>query len=175
MYTRRIPPQAIVTQEFARQLTEISHEIGRQVGVLVDRKGHVDSVIVGDASQIVLPVMDRSRLGSSRFNGLRCLHTHLRGEEGLTRDDLTDLAVLRLDLIAAIDVDAQSGLPGLIHAAHLLPASAKDAAENSFDRSGQADQNGSDGESNQMFHHLDPAVPSQMQVDFLELIESLEA
>jgi GTP-binding protein HflX len=169
MYTRRIPPREIVTQEFARQLTEISHEIGRQVGVLIDRKGHVDSVIVGDASQIVLPVMDRSRLGSSRFNGLRCLHTHLRGEDGLTRDDLTDLAVLRLDLMAAIDVDAKSGLPGLIHAAHLLPASVKDAAGN------QNGQSGDEVEPTQMFYHLDPAGPSQMQVDFLELIESLEA
>lgn len=169
MYTRRIPPREIVTQEFARQLTEISHEIGRQVGVLVDRKGHVDSVIVGDASQIVLPVMDRSRLGSSRFNGLRCLHTHLRGEDGLTRDDLTDLAVLRLDLMAAIDVETKSGLPGLIHAAHLAPASAKDAVEADDDLApSNAEQNG-------MFHHLDPAVPSQMEVDFLELIESLEA
>jgi hypothetical protein len=28
---------------------------------------------------------------------------------------------LRLDLMAAIDVDNSSGLPGLVHAAHLLP------------------------------------------------------
>lgn len=80
MYQRRIPPTEIVTQDFARQLTEVSHEIGRQVGVLVNRKGHVESVVVGDAGQIVLPAQDRSRLGKSRFNGLRCLHTHLRGE-----------------------------------------------------------------------------------------------
>ena len=55
-----------------------------------------------------------------RFRGLRCVHTHLRGEP-LTQDDLTDLALLRLDLMAAIDVDAESGLPGLVRAAHLLP------------------------------------------------------
>ncbi|HMY71884.1 MAG TPA: GTPase HflX, partial [Blastocatellia bacterium] len=122
MYQRRIPPTEIVTQDFARQLTEVSHEIGRQVGVLVNRKGHVESVVVGDASQIVLPAQDRSRLGKSRFNGLRCLHTHIRGEEHLTHDDLTDLALLRLDLMVAIDVEPKTGLPGLVRAAHLLPA-----------------------------------------------------
>ena len=103
MYQRRIPAAEIVTSDFARQLTELSHELGRQVGVLIDRKGHVEHVIIGDATKIVLPAQDRSRLGQSRFNGLRCLHTHLRGETGLTRDDLTDLALLRLDLMAAIE------------------------------------------------------------------------
>ena len=47
------------------------------------------------------------------------MHTHLRGEE-LTQDDLTDLALLRLDLIAAIDVDPDTGLPGVVRSAHLL-------------------------------------------------------
>lgn len=161
MYQRRIPPTEIVTQEFARQLTELSHEIGRQVGVLVNRKGHVETVVVGDASQIVLPAQDRSRLGKSRFYGLRCLHTHLRGEAGLTHDDLTDLALLRLDLMAAIDVDPKTGLPGMVRAAHLLPATAKSREE----------ENG----EQKAFQFLDPHLPGQLDLDFIELIESLEA
>jgi GTPase len=164
MHQRRIPPKEIVTPEFARQLTEISHEIGRQVGVLIDRKGHVESVIVGDATKIVLPAQDRSRLGHSRFNGLRCLHTHLRGEDGLTRDDLTDLALLRLDLMAAIDVDPQSGLPGLVRAAHLMPAAAK--------KNGAV--NGENDSESQTYRFLDPQLPGQFDINFLELIESLE-
>jgi len=60
------------------------------------------------------------RAGRERFRGLRCLHTHLRGEE-LTQDDLTDLALLRLDLMASIDVEKDTGLPGLVRAAHLMP------------------------------------------------------
>ncbi len=161
MYQRRIPPKEIVTQEFARQLTELSQEIGRQVGVLVNRKGHVETVVVGDASQIVLPAQDRSRLGKSRFYGLRCLHTHLRGEAGLTHDDLTDLALLRLDLMAAIDVDPKTGLPGMVRAAHLLPATAKSSQE----------ENG----EQKAFQFLDPHLPGQLDLDFIELIESLEA
>jgi GTP-binding protein HflX len=161
MYQRRIPPTEIVTQEFARQLTELSHEIGRQVGVLVNRKGHVETVVVGDASQIVLPAQDRSRLGKSRFYGLRCLHTHIRGEAGLTQDDLTDLALLRLDLMAAIDVDPKTGLPGMVRAAHLLPAKPR--------------KEGDDKGEQKSFEFLDPHLPGQLDLDFLELIESLEA
>jgi GTPase len=163
MLSRRIPPREIVTPEFARQLAELSHEIGRQVGVLVDRKGYVESVIVGDAAKIVLPAQDRSRLGEARFNGLRCLHTHLRGEP-LTQDDLTDLALLRLDLMAVIDVDKQTGLPGLVKAAHLLPASRADDEEG-----------GKPDGVNAQYRFLDPQPPSQLDVDFLELIESLES
>ncbi len=161
MYQRRIPPNEIVTPEFARQLTEVSHEIGRQVGVLVDRKGHVDCVVVGDATKIVLPAQDRSRLGQARFNGLRCLHTHLRGEKGLTHDDLTDLALLRLDLMAAIDVDPKTGLPGLVRAAHLLPALANNGEDENGDR--------------ETYGFLDPQLPGQLEINFLDLINSLEA
>ncbi len=163
MYQRRLPPAEIVTGEFARQMTELSREVGRQIGVLVDRKGHVEHVIIGDATKIVLPALDRSRLGQARFNGLRCIHTHLRGEAGLTRDDLTDLALLRLDLMVAIDVEPGSGLPGNVHTAHLLPITA-----------GSQSEVGINGES-EMFRFLDPCPPSRLEVDFLALIESLEA
>ncbi|MEY4168286.1 MAG: hypothetical protein RIR52_2110, partial [Acidobacteriota bacterium] len=163
MYQRRIPAAEIVTSDFARQLTELSHELGRQIGVLVDRKGHVEHVVIGDATKIVLPAQDRSRLGQSRFNGLRCLHTHLRGEAGLTRDDLTDLALLRLDLMVAIDVDPKTGLPGNMHTAHLLPIGAGREREPEIE-----------GET-EMFRFFDPSPPGRLEVDFLELIESLEA
>ncbi|MGH9970997.1 MAG: GTPase HflX, partial [Pyrinomonadaceae bacterium] len=93
-----------MTAEFARQIAELSHETRRQIGVLIDRKGHVEYVTVGDNRRIELPDFKRIRVATGRFRGLRCVHTHLRGE-GLTQDDLADLALLRLDLMAAIDVD----------------------------------------------------------------------
>ena len=46
------------------------------------------------------------------------MHTHLQ-HESLTQDDLMDLALLRLDLMAAITMDRE-GRPDHIHAAHLL-------------------------------------------------------
>ena len=159
LYQRRISPDQVVTPEFARQLSELSHETNRQIGVLIDRKGYVEYVTIGDARRIELPDFKRVRVAGDRFRGLRCVHTHLRGE-GLTRDDLTDLALLRLDLMAAIDVDARTGLPGVVRAAHILPST-----PNEMNGNGQGDQ----------FAFLEPAVPSQLNTDFLELIAALEA
>ena len=158
LYTRRIPPDQIVTHEFARQLGELSHETGRQIGALIDRQGHIQYVMVGDNRRIELPDFKRVRVASGRFRGLRCVHTHLRGE-ALTQDDLTDLALLRLDLMAAIDVDAQSGLPGLVRAAHLLPLHA-----------GELDN----ATTPELYSFLEPKVASQLDHDFRELINSLE-
>jgi len=168
LYKRRIPPREIVTQEFARQLCEASHEIHRQVGVLVNRNGYVEHVIVGNARSIVLPDLKRVRMGADRFRGLRCLHTHLAGE-GLTQDDLTDLALLRLDLMAAIDVRGD-GMPGLVRAAHLLPADAHASARAPL----EIDDALSTEEPPAIWGFLDPQVPSQLDIDFIELIESLE-
>ena len=147
-----------MTPEFARQLSELSHEVRRQIGVLIDRKGHIEHVMVGDNRGIQLPDFKRVRVASGRFRGLRCVHTHLRGEQ-LTQDDLTDLALLRLDLMAAIDVDASTGLPGLVHAAHLLPLHAGELENAS---------------TPDLYSFLEPRIASQLDMDFLELIESLE-
>jgi GTP-binding protein HflX len=158
LYSRRIAPHQIVTPEFARQLTELSHETRRQIGALIDRKGYVEYVIVGDARRIEWPDLKRTRVAADRFRGLRAVHTHLRGEE-LTQDDLTDLALLRLDLMVALDVDERTGLPGLVRAAHLLPTTA-DALEAS--------------EATLPYAFLEPEIPSQLDTDFLALINSLE-
>ena len=100
-------------------MTEASREIGRQIAVLVDRKGIIDYVIVGDAGRIFLPDFKRVRTSRERFRGLRCIHTHLKAEP-LSHDDLTDLALLRLDLMGAIGV-GPDGRPARVHLAHLLP------------------------------------------------------
>jgi len=118
-YRRRVDAEDVVSPELARHLAEVSRETNRQVGVLIDRKGDVAAVIVGDARKLELPDVGRARAGSHRLRGLRLVHTHLDGEP-LSRDDHTDLALLRLDLVAAVEVLAD-GLPGKLHYAHLLP------------------------------------------------------
>jgi len=118
-YRRRVDAEAIVSPELARHLTELSRDLNRQVGVFLDRKGDVEAVIVGDARKLDLPDVGRARAGESRLRGLRLVHTHLHGEP-LSRDDHTDLALLRLDLVAALEVK-EDGLPGRVHFAHLVP------------------------------------------------------
>jgi GTPase len=116
---RRVQQRELVSAELARHLTELSREIGRQLGVLINRRGEVEHVIVGDARQLVLPEIGRARAGHARLRGLRLVHTHLK-DEPLTRDDLTDLVLLRLDAVAAV-VAREDGLPGKVYLATLMP------------------------------------------------------
>jgi GTP-binding protein HflX len=150
-------------------MSELSNETGRQVGVLLDRKGHVEYVMVGNAKQIEMPDFGRTRAATDRFRGLRCVHTHLQNEK-LTQDDLTDLALLRLDLMSIIQVDRDTGLPGLVYSAHLLPAngtrtSASPNGESALDTEVRVPD----------YEFLEPNIPSQLDVDFVSLINSLES
>jgi GTP-binding protein HflX len=126
VYRRRLRPEELVSPELGTYLCQLSSEIERQVGVLVSRRGEIEHVFVGDASRLNLPEIGRLRVGRGRFRGLRLVHTHLRNEP-LTRDDLVDLALLRLDLVAAIGMQPD-GRPADVHIAHLLPATTGDQA-----------------------------------------------
>ncbi len=119
IYRRRISPTEVITNELARYVTSLSYEIHRQIGLIADRQGGIHYVIVGDQKEIVIPDLSEFGLGRKRLRGVRCVHTHLK-DEALTQDDLTDLALLRLDLIAAIGV-GDNGFPAHIHIAHLVP------------------------------------------------------
>ena len=116
---RGIPPENIITHDLARQLSFLSRDINRQIGLLISRKGEISSVIVGDHKSILIPDLERFRSSSLRFKGLRLIHTHLNSEE-LSDEDLTDLSHLRLDLIGALEVREDSS-PGVLHWAHLVP------------------------------------------------------
>ncbi|MBW2242626.1 MAG: GTPase HflX [Deltaproteobacteria bacterium] len=147
---RSVPADRLVSQELARELTELSREIRRQTGVLVDRRGDVTHVMVGAPTSIEMPEWGRMRAGSGRLRGLRCIHTHL-GSEGLTRDDLTDLAVLRFDAMISIQAQ-QDGLPGLAYTAALMP----------------------ENDEGTGIQELDPAVPARLDLDFQDWIRALE-
>ena len=150
LYRRRVPPEVLISPEFARDLSLLSHEIRRQLGVLLNRQGRVSFVVVGDPKKIVIPTTAEYQAAPGRLNGLRCIHTHLDGE-ALTRDDLTDLALLRLDLMAAVGV-GHDGLPRMVHAAHVLP-----------------------GASERLPHRLlPPLAPSALNIDCLTLVQALE-
>ena len=150
-WRRHVGVHEIVSPELARHLTEFSASTNRQVGVLLNRKGNVEAVVVGNAHQLELPDIGRARAGQVRLRGLRLVHTHLKSEP-LTRDDLTDLALLRLDLVAAIGVK-DDGLPGVLHYAHLLPENPQNELWRTETR---------------------PSVYGDDQPDFLATVEALE-
>jgi GTP-binding protein HflX len=140
----------VVEPELARQVSEISFEIKRQIGLLIDRVGEIHEVIVGDARTVFLPDLSRFRVGHDRLCGLRLIHTHLHSG-GLDEDDFTDLALLRLDLVAAIEV-LDGGLPGRVYIAHLLPAN----------------------ESDQPWEILEPIRVHELKENFEELLDAME-
>jgi GTP-binding protein HflX len=150
IYRRRVAPGDVVGPELATFLCEVSTDIGRQVGIMVDRRGHIDHVVVGDAHKLWLPDVGRLRAARGRFRGLRLVHTHLRGEP-LTHDDLTDLALLRLDLVAAILAE-HGGRAGMVHMAHLVP----------------------ENDQKQLWRVLPPQPAHHLGVDFLALMRALE-
>ena len=124
-FRRRVLPQQVVSPELAKHICALSRELGRQVGVLLSRDGIIRNVILGDATHLVLPDIGRLRGGTGRFRGLRLVHTHLRGEP-ITQDDLNDLALLRLDLMAMIQAEEDGGA-GRIELAHILPGTEGEA------------------------------------------------
>ena len=107
----------VISMDIARILSEISLEIKRQIGLLIDRSGYCTHVIVGDNKSIVIPELDRTRNTKTRLRGLRLVHTHLF-EEPLSDEDLTDLVLLRLDYITAIVPDLD-GIPKYFYSAHI--------------------------------------------------------
>ncbi|OQY19825.1 MAG: GTPase HflX [Desulfobacteraceae bacterium 4572_35.1] len=119
IYRRHLTKDEVISAELAKFMCGLSHEIRRQIGVLIDRFGAVKYVIVGDDKQIMLPDLSDFTLGRSGLRGLRCVHTHLKNES-LSQDDLTDLALLRLDMMVAIGVGPM-GLPASVYYAHLVP------------------------------------------------------
>jgi len=161
--SRRVAAEQIVSPELARQLSELSFETNRQIGVLINRKGQVEHVMVGTAKRIEMPDFGRARVSEERFRGLRCVHTHLANEK-LTQDDLTDLALLRLDLMSIIQVDKETGLPDLVYSAHLLPTTAE-----------KLESEKSESESQTLpYEFLEPNIPAHLDQNFLSLINSLE-
>lgn len=80
---------------------ELALDIKDGVSVLVDRRGRVVTVAVGDAQDTPLPPLAGEV--ESRLYGLRLLHTHVK-TGGLSQGDLSMLFLNRLDAIVAIDV-----------------------------------------------------------------------
>ena len=131
-------------------MAQLSHELNRQIGLLINRKGGIETVILGNDQSMVIPQLSQSRIGAGRLKGLRLLHTHLKGEP-ISEEDRMDLALLRLDMVTAIGVNP-AGQAQRLYTAHLLP----------------------DNPEGQQWMIMDPEQIGQSGVDVSGLIRSLE-
>ena len=123
LYRRRVPVDKVISAELARSCTTLSWEIRRRIGLVITRRGVVEQVLVGTNRGLSLADLKKIRLGSRLLRGVRLVQTHLNNEP-LSQEELTNLALYRLDLVTAIGVD-QDGLPLDLHLAHLLPPNPK--------------------------------------------------
>ncbi|MFC1886858.1 GTPase HflX, partial [Thermodesulfobacteriota bacterium] len=149
-YRRQIPIDYLISFELCRDASRLSHEIRRQVCLLITRRGKIVFIIIGDHKGVVIPDLSEYRASSGRLKGLRCIHTHLTNEP-LTRDDLADLALLRLDIMAAITM-TEDGHPHQVFAGHILPQN----------RDGKP------------YEILAPLNPNQLNIGCLGLIQAIE-
>jgi len=147
----------VISRELARTLSELSRDTECQIGILVNRKGSITHVIVGDQHGIYIPDLEQFRRSAFRLKGLRCIHTTFSRHKGLTEEDITDLALLRLDCMVVIEAGA--GLPGKTWMGYLLPPPDSGGKE-------------SDGAK---WHISAFAHPKDLPQDFDTFIKELEA
>jgi GTP-binding protein HflX len=101
------------------------------VGLLIDRRGVVRHVILGDPTRLYLPDVGRLRAAAGRLRGLRLVvakapksgaakKAGAKKTFELDRDLITDLEKLQLDLVLQVETSA-TGMPGRVLLAHVLP------------------------------------------------------
>ncbi len=115
-----------VTREFARAIAELALDLGKPVSTLVDRRGRVRTVAVGESDELPLP--ERHGEADSRLYGYRLIHTH-RKPKGLGSNDLTKLFLNRLDAIIAVDIsESETGsvVLGDVHLAQIAPPTSQE-------------------------------------------------
>jgi GTP-binding protein HflX len=143
----RIPKDKILTIELADAVAEISNNIGQSLSLVVNRRGQIVNVTVGQPSDVNMPELKGVRVGPGRLCGHRIIHTQLKskgrsdgnnsklnnnGIDGeIKKDNLQCLARNRLDLLAQIGVNCdgkfsrskgeQTKFADVINIAHLLP------------------------------------------------------
>lgn len=124
LYRRRVPRDHVATPELTRTLSSLSHELKKTISLIIDRKGKVHAVFLGEAYEVPFDsIIERSREAKHRLRGYRLLYARL-GNHALTHSDLVTMTNERLDLICSIEV-RDNGIPGKLQIAHILPPNPK--------------------------------------------------
>lgn len=127
--SKRVPKDKILTLDLADSVAEISHTTGHPVSVVVNRRGQIVNVTVGNPGQVNVPELRGVRVGPGRLCGHRIISTQLdskgsgknrnrilsekqeefagkdKPQDVFSKSSLQCLAQNRLDLLAQIKVD----------------------------------------------------------------------
>ena len=100
-----------IEEKLLNEICDITGETGYEVALIIDRKGNVMDIVVGEKSSAQLEI-DGSE---NRLSGLRVIHTHPSGNSSLSSMDISLLKNNKLDCVCAVAVkdkkpyDAQVG------------------------------------------------------------------
>lgn len=150
LHRRHLPPKAWITPALVEEMCRLAGSLNRMVGVVIDRRGRVREVALGDAVGTDLPPIPEPPGTRARLTGLRFFRTAPAGRR-LGERDLAVLRRHRLDALGLVTFDQPSGRR-LVELAHLTPH----------------DPSGSE------WHVHEPLRPEQLAEDFLAHVEALE-
>jgi len=152
LYRRKIDSHSVSSQQFNRELCALSSRLSKKISVLLDRSGSVQYVIIGDERLPFMPELKNISSRPLQLSGLRLVQSQAKpGPRPITRQELADLALLRLDLMLKVDL-SEDGYPAKSYLAHLKPVNS----------------------GNEAFEIYPPFAPGQMDIEFKELIAALE-
>jgi GTP-binding protein HflX len=105
LFQRSVSPDEIVSLDLAREMVALGETLRRRVGVLINRQGRIEEVILGTKEILFLPDLGRYRLGRARLRNLRLIFTDLsnnKDEATIPYDIYTDLERLRFDSVVGV-------------------------------------------------------------------------
>ena len=109
LYQLRLPPNRLVTLEFAQRLGSLTQELeGQPISVYLNRRGQVIRVGLGSPFETQIPAWELPRQGAERLSGIRCITTQV-GEGGPSQKALTAMALQRLDALILLSVSPSGG------------------------------------------------------------------
>jgi GTPase len=122
LYRRRVDREVTASPDLVRELSQLSAQLGRRLGLLINRGGQVTHVFLGDHTGIELPALSPSRRAEGRLKGLRWLCTTLSEGCDPSEDDLNALVHNRLDLLLLVGVNRTQPEQPRLREVHLVPA-----------------------------------------------------
>lgn len=128
LFQRSVEATEIVSLELAREMVSIAEQLRRRVGILINRQGRIEEVILGTKEILYIPDLGRYRLGRARLRDLRLVFTDLAKDKEqacIPYDIYADLERLRLDMV--VSLRAAKNRTSMSYA-YLIPANGSENA-----------------------------------------------
>ncbi len=103
LFNIKYSPDSLVDTFLAIELANVSGFLGREIAVYLDRRGCLESIMIGDRHTVPL-LKDMRRRDPNSLSGLRCIHTHPDASGELSPLDISSLLEARFDAMIAIGV-----------------------------------------------------------------------